>query len=143
MFFDDDLIDFGGGSGANGADEDDVDDSASFGGNGSGASSNHSVQTLGASSAARRKRGSRGGSQQSAGHGGKASEEKCWRSGAIPPAPVFDGDIEKDPYCLRHYKRKMSRWLKITRDFLPPNEQALRALEQLKGEAELEFEEKL
>ncbi|CAE7457471.1 unnamed protein product, partial [Symbiodinium necroappetens] len=141
MYFDDDLIDFGVASGAAGADEGDDDDYAWHEGTGSGASSNSSsVQTLEVSSATpRRKRGSRGGSQKAASD--KEKDVKRWRSGAIPPAPVFDGDIEKDPYCLRHYKRKLSRWLKITREFLPPNEQALRALEQLKGEAELEFEE--
>ena len=141
MYFDDDLIDFGVASGAAGADEGDDDDYAWHEGTGSGASPNSSsVQTLEVSSATpRRKRGSRGGSQKAASD--KEKDVKRWRSGAIPPAPVFDGDIAKDPYCLRHYKRKLGRWLKITREFLPPNEQALRALEQLKGEAELEFEE--
>ena len=33
------------------------------------------------------------------------------------------------------------RWVRITRDFLPAREQALRAREQLRAEAELEFEE--
>ncbi|CAE7353272.1 GIP [Symbiodinium sp. CCMP2592] len=85
---------------------------------------------------ARRKRGSRGGSSS-----GAQSSEKRWRSGAIPQAPGFDGDVERNPYCLRHYRRRLMRWVRITRDFLPPGEQALRALEQLSGEAELEFEE--
>ena len=40
-----------------------------------------------------------------------------------------------------HYKRRLWRWVRITREFLPANEQALRAREQLRGEAELEFEE--
>ncbi|CAE7420471.1 luxQ, partial [Symbiodinium microadriaticum] len=49
-----------------------------------------------------------------------------------------DGDLE--PF-LRHYKRRLMRWVRITKEFLPAGEQALRALEQLTGEAELEFEE--
>ncbi|CAE7314402.1 unnamed protein product, partial [Symbiodinium sp. CCMP2592] len=49
--------------------------------------------------------------------------------------------IEAQPYCLRHYRRRLMRWVRITREFLPPNEQALRALEQLRGEAKQEFEE--
>ncbi|CAE7400538.1 GIP [Symbiodinium sp. CCMP2456] len=138
MFFDDDLIDFGGLPGAAGADGNDDGDFVFQEDAVSGASSNPSVPTLDAfSEAPRRKRGSRGGSQRAA----SDKDAKRWRSGAIPPAPVFDGDIEKDPYCLRHYKRKLGRWLRITKEFLPPNEQALRALEQLRGEAELEFEE--
>ena len=54
---------------------------------------------------------------------------------------MFEGDIDQDPYCLRHYKKRLLRWVRITKEFLPPNEQALRAREQLRGEAELEFEE--
>lgn len=38
-------------------------------------------------------------------------------------------------------KKRLLRWVRITKEFLPPNEQALRAREQLRGEAELEFEE--
>ena len=59
----------------------------------------------------------------------------------MPPAPVFEGDIEQDPYCLRHYRKRLMRWVLITAEFLPKNEQALRAREQLKGEAELELAE--
>ena len=33
------------------------------------------------------------------------------------------------------------RWVRITREYLPANEQALRAREQLQGEAEIELEE--
>ena len=44
-------------------------------------------------------------------------------------------------YCLRHYRRRLLRWVNITKEYLPPGEQALRALEQLKGEAETELEE--
>lgn len=95
-----------------------------------------------------RRRGSRGGVQSSRhSHTSHQSakperaQEKRWRSGQIPSAPTFDGDIDSDPYCLRHYKRRLWRWVRITREFLPANEQALRAREQLRGEAELEFEE--
>ena len=87
----------------------------------------------------RRKRGSRGGSR--AGSATASTAKARWRSGAIPSAPVFDGNIEQDPYCLRHYRRRLMRWVRITKEFLPANEQALRALEQLRGEAEQEFEE--
>ena len=96
------------------------------------------------SSTRRRKRGNRGsgsshhGSSQSL---GRAGQTKRWRSGQIPAAPVFEGDIEADPYCLRHYRRRLMRWVMITKEYLPANEQALRAREQLKGEAELELEE--
>ena len=94
------------------------------------------------SSAARRKRGSRGGKSVAAARDKTASDkDKKWRSGAIPTAPVFTGDVESDPYCLRHYRRRLHRWVAITKEYLPPNEQALRALEQLRGEAETELEE--
>ena len=66
---------------------------------------------------------------------------KRWRSGQVPYPPTFDPDIENDPFCLRHYRAKLRRWVRITREFLPANEQALRAREALKGEAELELEE--
>ena len=88
-----------------------------------------------------RGRGSRGGASVKASSTNGKSTTPKWRSGQIPPAPVFDGDIESDPYCYRHYKKKLERWVLITREFLPPNEQALRAREQLRGEAELEFAE--
>ena len=96
-------------------------------------------------SSQRRRRGSRGGVSRGSGGnshpGSNAEAKKRWRSGQIPAPPTFEGDIEADPYCLRHYKRRLWRWVRITREFLPPNEQALRAREQLRGEAELEFEE--
>ena len=85
------------------------------------------------------KRGTSGGSHAG---GSKGENERRWRSGAVPQALVFDVDIDSDSYCYRHYKRRLQRWVMITKEFLPPNEQApLRALEQLRGEAELEFEE--
>ena len=49
--------------------------------------------------------------------------------------------MEGNPCCLRQYRRRLWRWVRITREVLPPNEQALRALEQLRGDAELELEE--
>lgn len=95
------------------------------------------------SSTRRRKRGTRGSG--SSHHGSQSNlqggQTKRWRSGQIPLAPVFEGDIEADPYCLRHYRRRLMRWVMITKEYLPANEQALRAREQLKGEAELELEE--
>ncbi|CAE7884955.1 unnamed protein product, partial [Symbiodinium necroappetens] len=93
-----------------------------------------SVETLHSS---RRKRGSRGGLASRP----NPADQKRWRSGAVPPPPTFSGDIEADPYCFRHYKRRLLRWVEITKEYLPGNEQALRALEHLKGEAEIEMEE--
>ena len=94
----------------------------------------------GSSSAGRRKRGSRGGRAVTAARD-KATSEKRWRSGAVPAAPTFSGDVETDPFCLRHYRRRLHRWVAITKEYLPPSEQALRALEQLRGDAEVELEE--
>ena len=130
--FDDDLFDFG--IAADGDDSVELGSAASAGQddgamNGAGAADDE--PSLG--SGRRRKRGSRGGA-------GSAHEQK-WRSGAVSQAPEFSGDVERDPYCLRHYRRRLLRWVKITKEFLPPNEQALRALEKMTGEAELEFEE--
>ena len=124
------------------ADQDSAIDGEEPGRAGSGASSkDDSVETLGTSSVPRRrKRGARGGAGSRTGSHG-AGAEKRWRSGAVPTAPAFDGNVEADPFCLRHYKRRLRRWTRITREYLPPNEQALRALEQLRGEAEIELEE--
>ncbi|CAE7806594.1 RE1, partial [Symbiodinium necroappetens] len=137
MFFDDDLLSGAQAQGVHpdvgaGAPQADFEDGAANGSPGSGALS--SVETLSAT-ASRRKRGSRGGA------GSKTSPEKRWRSGAVPQPPSFDGDIEADPYCYRHYRRRLLRWVEITKEYLPGNEQALRALENLKGEAEVEMEE--
>lgn len=98
---------------------------------------------VGSHASSHRPRGSRGrgGARSSASHGSGSAAKPKWRSGQIPPAPVFEGDIDQDPYCLRHYKKRLLRWIRITKEFLPPNEQALRAREQLRGEAEIEFEE--
>ena len=122
----------------------------SFGGGGGGGGASASPHAPSVSERPRR-RGSRGGSTTSKRSASRASEKKNsavsngdfkrWRSGQVPPAPVFEGDVELDPDCLRHYKHRLSRWIRITREFLPPNEQALRAREQLRGEAELELEE--
>ncbi|CAK9007520.1 unnamed protein product [Durusdinium trenchii] len=51
------------------------------------------------------------------------------------------GDVEGDPYCLRHYRRALERWCLITSEYLPKSEQALRALDALTGDAALEVEE--
>ena len=88
-----------------------------------------------------RPRGSRGSRSSRPSGGAQRQSERKWRSGAIPQAPVFEGDVEADPYCLRHYKKRLNRWCLITKDFLPAREQALRAREQLRGEAELELAE--
>ena len=88
-----------------------------------------------------RGRGSRGGSAAAGSSGAAALSKAKWRSGQVPAAPSFDGDIDNNPYCLRHYRKRLLRWVRITKEFLPPNEQALRAREQLRGEAETEFEE--
>ena len=90
-------------------------------------------QDLGSTSSRRRrgKRGSGSGKQQ----------QPRWRSGQVPAPPEFDGDVEVNPFCLRHYKRALERWVRITKEFLPPNEQALRALDMMRGAAALEFEE--
>ena len=87
-----------------------------------------------------RSRGSRGRSSTKKGGTTTTSTTK-WRSGQVPQAPTFDGDIDADPFCFRKYKKRLMRWCRITREFLPSNEQALRAREQLRGEAETEFEE--
>eukprot|EP00435_Cladocopium_sp_Y103_P012135 s282_g3.t1 len=83
------------------------------------------------STTSRRHRGSRGSGQKN----------KKWRSGHIPAPPAFAGDVEIDPFCLRHYARALRRWTTITKEYLPKNEQALRALDALTGDAALEFEE--
>ena len=91
-------------------------------------------QDLGSSSS-RRRRGKRGS-------GGKQLQQQPrWRSGQVPQPPEFDGDVETNPFCLRHYRRALRRWVRITKEFLPPNEQALRALDAMRGSAALEFEE--
>ena len=75
------------------------------------------------------------------GHRGSGQSQKKWRSGHIPAPPNFTGDIESDPFCLRHYTRALRRWTTITKEYLPKNEQALRALDALSGDAALELEE--
>ena len=87
------------------------------------------------STSSKRRRGKRGS-------GGKQSQQQPrWRSGQVPQPPEFDGDVETNPFCLRHYRRALRRWVRITKEFLPPNEQALRALDAMRGSAALEFEE--
>ena len=114
----------------------------------SGASSPSAASEQPLSVRSHRPRGSRGRGQQrqaavqaQAASSSSMSKTPKWRSGQVPPAPVFEGDVDVDPYCLRHYRKKLMRWIMITREFLPSNEQALRAREQLRGEAELELEE--
>ena len=91
-------------------------------------------QDLGSSSS-RRRRGKRGSG------GRQLQQQPRWRSGQVPQPPEFDGDVETNPFCLRHYRRALRRWVRITKEFLPPNEQALRALDAMRGSAALEFEE--
>ena len=89
---------------------------------------------LGSTTSSRRRRGKRGS-------GGGQQQQPRWRSGQVPQPPEFDGDVETNPFCLRHYRRALRRWERITKEFLPPNEQALRALDAMRGSAALEFEE--
>ena len=81
---------------------------------GAGAASNEedepeeSIGTLpGSAGNKRRKRGCRGGAK--AASPGGADNSKRWRSGAVPAAPTFEGDVESNPYCLRHYRRRLMR----------------------------------
>ncbi|CAE7296335.1 unnamed protein product [Symbiodinium sp. KB8] len=158
-FFDEDLLSDSADEGADGAEPADFEapkfaaadedrNSATGAGNGSSGAGSHDTSVMTPLSAGRKKRGCRGGagkdaaiSKAQAGAKPDNDASKRWRSGAIPTAPVFDGDVEGNPYCLRQYRRRLWRWVRITREFLPPNEQALRALEQLRGDAELELEE--
>ena len=158
-FFDEDLLSDSADEGADGAEPADFEaprfaaadedrNSATGAGNGSSGAGSNDTSVMTPLSAGRRKRGCRGGAGKDAAAlkaqaGTKPDNDasKRWRSGAIPTAPVFDGDVEGNPYCLRQYRRRLWRWVRITREFLPPNEQALRALEQLRGDAELELEE--
>ena len=80
-------------------------------------------------------------SRRRRGKKGLGGAQPRWRSGQVPLPPEFDGDVETDPFCLRHYRRALHRWVRITKEFLPPNEQALRALDAMRGSAALEFEE--
>ena len=135
-FFDDDLFDFNGAdvSEAGSAESASLDDGPPAGAAEDGSAPGDDQGLARQSQGRRRKRGSRSGTSSSG-----RSHEKKWRSGAAPAPPQFDGDMERDPYCMRHYRRRLMRWVGITREFMPPNEQALRALKQLSGE--LEFEE--
>ena len=65
--------------------------------------------------------------------------EGRWRGGTCPRAPEFDADIEKDPACLRHWKREIKIWLKRAKSHLPPNELALDLLGALKGRAKAQL----
>ena len=46
-------------------------------------------------------------------------QEKKWGSGATLTTPAFTGDVESDPCCLRHYRRRLQRWVAITKEYLP------------------------
>ena len=59
--------------------------------------------------------------------------------GQFLPAPVFKGGIQREPYCLRHYRKRLWRWVKLTKEFLPPNEQAMRARDRMEDDAETEL----
>jgi len=61
--------------------------------------------------------------------------EGRWRGGACPRPLEFDGDIEKDPACLRHWKRDIKIWEKRSKHYLPPHERALELLGALRGRA--------
>ena len=47
-----------------------------------------------------RPRGSRGSRSSRPSGGAQRQSERKWRSGAIPQAPVFEGDVEADPYTV-------------------------------------------
>ena len=66
--------------------------------------------------------------------------EGRWRGGACPKAPKFDGDIEKDPGCLRKWKKDIKLWRKRARFHLPPNELAMDLMQALEGRARRELE---
>ena len=53
----------------------------------------------------------------------------------MPPAPSYNGNIEKDPARMRRYERKVEIRKRITKRMIPPAEQALRLLEKLEDEA--------
>ena len=57
------------------------------------------------------------------------------------PAPAFKGDLDVNLYCLRHYKIRLLRWIRLTKEFLPGNEQALRARDRIEDDAENELAE--
>lgn len=65
-----------------------------------GEPSAHDGAAASSRSARSRPRGSRGSGASRASGRNRQQGEKKWRSGAIPPAPVFEGDIEADAYCL-------------------------------------------
>ena len=63
------------------------------------------------------------------------------RGGDRALCPLLQFSKEMRNKILRHYRKRLLRWCLITAEFLPRNEQALRAREQLRGEAELELSE--
>ena len=99
--FDDDLFDFDGvvdsegGSTVRAEQADGTEDSASAARN--DPDEDEAVSAGAASEQRARKRGSRGGSHSRRTSAGKPGEKR-WRSGAVPTAPVFEGNVEEDPY---------------------------------------------
>ena len=93
------------------------------------------------SSAGRRNRGTRGGRNQTSPkqHGGVSK----YRTGPMPMAPPYDGDVEKDPKGYDRYVRRVEIWRFMAKDFAPPEELALKLLEKLDKDAADEFEHEL
>ena len=83
---------------------------------------------LSSTSSDRRRRRGRRGSRHSV-------RDKHWRGGTPAPPPEFDGDVIKDPACLRKWVKLVEVWLAKTKEQLPPNEQALALYSALKGKA--------
>ena len=65
----------------------------------------------------------------------RGDQTKRWRSGAVPQPPTLT------PTAIGTTSAACCVGWRITKEYLPGNEQALRALENLKGEAEVEMEE--
>ena len=69
-----------------------------------------------------------------------SQKARRWRGGAAPPAPDFDGNVEDSPQALGDYRQRLERWVRITREMLPPAEQALRARDKITGDAALPWQ---
>ena len=63
------------------------------------------------------------------------------RDGPVPPAPKFDGDVDKDSKCLRRFLLKFRVWRKLVSLQLAPEELAIRVIAQFDNEAADEHEE--
>jgi hypothetical protein len=88
-----------------------------------------------------RRRGRRGGGSTSSKASSTSEKKPRLRGGQVPHAPEFSGDIERDPLCLRKYRHRLLRWVRLTRELLPPAEQGLRARDKVTGDAEIELED--